>query len=320
MNELILELPLIGNVNIIISNDEIAKFTARQFKNYIKEFNIISCNVKFNSLIKVQNKKIIKNFEDLSKDFLQLGRNYLFDKCKITLSNIDYFINNDTLNITTGLKQKIKWYKKYKKINYSKQHSGFYDYILYPIFSLYTLLDGYYLLHGSLLRLKEKNILLSGIDGVGKSSLCNFLCKEGGEILSDNFVLFNGQNSIPFKIAMRIDPNQETSLNTIFKNNELKEVLPPLLNDDNSKIILDKIYILTIGSNFKINSFNTSIANLILFLNLAPEINIVNQKISPLLYANFKKNKYFKDNLKITCLEIPKGQLKEGVKEILNDY
>ena len=73
----------------------------------------------------------------------------------------------------------------------------------------------------------DKNIILAGLDGVGKSTLANLICQdEGNFILADNIVLFDGKNALNLNLTMRLEKEVETNLKIIYQNSFIKEVVP----------------------------------------------------------------------------------------------
>ncbi|MDH7507838.1 MAG: hypothetical protein QHH00_00370 [Methanomassiliicoccales archaeon] len=74
--------------------------------------------------------------------------------------------------------------------------------IHYPIFHLLEL-KGWSVLHSSLVCFEDNGVLFTGLNGVGKTTTALSLLPEA-RILSDNFVLFNGERLFPFPEYIRI--------------------------------------------------------------------------------------------------------------------
>lgn len=315
MQEIYLSLPIIGKVVIQVQNRYIGDFAIRQLNNYVTEIKEIPAKEKYITQIFIKNDVIINNFKKIINNDVILGREYKIANSKLQVKNFEYYIKDSDLVIKSLIKYKEKWYKRFKKWKYSKSHCAFYDNILYALFSLYAIYDNYFLIHGSLLQYKNKNILFCGLDGVGKSSLTNLFYQKGAKILADNFVLFNGQFVIPFNMAIRLEPNQQTNLEILYVDKNLKEVLPETIL--NSPLLIDDTYLLTISSKLNIQEEIFQLINFAFFLNLAPEINYANLFIAPLLYFA-EQNKMAE--LKVKKLSIPKGELQKGLEELLNEY
>lgn len=206
----------------------------------------------------------------------------------------------------------------FKNRIYAKYHALFYRTVLFPIFLLYTVLDNYFLIHGSLVKYKTNYFLISGLDGVGKSSLTNMLIEEGAECLSDNFVLFNGKDTVPLSLAMRISPDLNTTMNVIYEDDNLKEVVGEI-NSVVDRSIPQKVYLLCISDEFSAYSIRIRMLDWVLFLNNAPEIGEANKFISPFLLKSREETNKNKGEIDITILEIPKGQLEKGRRIIIDE-
>jgi len=311
--------PIIGNISIDIKDENLALFTKRQLSNYIVSKKDVNTGSYFVSIELENNKKVA--FDDIV-----FGRDIKFKENSLNISknsridNINYkYSFEKNIRIDIIFKKKLAYYLK-DLINskYSQIHMLFYKTILYPIFSLYSLVDNYYLVHGSLLRLKDKNIVLTGLDGVGKSSLSNELVLNGAKILADNFVLFNGKDFIGLNMPIRLDLENETTENIIFKDDNLKEVL--YKDIENNHIKVDMVYFLNISNNLKIEQMDSDIAKLNwnFINNGASEIIGANSFCLPFLYQNMINKKQKIDNgIEYLNFSIPKGKIKEATKELM---
>jgi len=319
MVRLICHFPILGNISIDIQDNNLGVFTKRQLTNYIVSETTIDTKGCFVS-IEIENK------ENIAFDDIIFGREIKFKNNNLNISknsridNINYkYFFDKNIRIDIVFKKKLAYYlKDILNSEYSQIHMLFYKTILYPIFSLYALVDNYYLVHGSLLRLEDKNIVLTGLDGVGKSSLSNELVLNGAKILADNFVLFNGKDFIGLNMPIRLDLKNETTKNIIFKDDNLKEVL---YNDkENNQIKVDKIYFLNISNNLKIEQIDSDIVKLNwnFINNGASEIMGANSFCLPFLYQNMINNKQKIDtSIEYFNFSIPKGKIKEATKELM---
>ncbi len=306
-------LPVLGNIEIAITTDELAEFTKRQLFAYYQNMEKLNHQSDKNCLI-IKSDLILTKAKDYFSKNKILGRAYHIKNNELHFANLRYVYSNDSLLIETTFKEaKNKWYKKRKKLNYAQCHIRFYHQILYPIFSLYTLLNGYYLVHGSLINFEGKNIIISGLDGVGKSSLSNILVKNNAKLYSDNFVLFNGKNAIPLNLAMRLDPKQDTNMQVLYKDEDLQEVLSEYRI--NKALTVDKFIVLYVSEQLKLQKCNSNLIPWVLYSNNAPEICAANAVITPFLIN--KINKY--NEMVTKYLSVPMGRLDDAMELLKND-
>lgn len=314
-----MDLPLLGQVIINLSvSDELQSFAKRQLDSYIVSEN--SSSNKTFVLIKVK----LKNLEFVDGVFGRqvIFKNNYFEYTKNTKTqnlNFKYYIENNEISIQIGfLKKPLYYLKNIKSSKYSMNHILFYQTILYPIFSLYSMMDNYFLVHGSLIKVNDKYIVLTGLDGVGKSSLTTELALLGHKVLADNFLLFNGHTFVGLNMPIRLDLDNPISENIIYKNDNLKEVL---FKDTKRDVIkANKVFFMVIGDELSIKKIdtNTAMLNWTLINNGAEEILAANLFCLPFLYQNMLSLKNSIDeNLEFFILSIPKGKIKDGVKEIL---
>jgi hypothetical protein len=313
-------LPLIKELEIHIYNDTLAEFIIRQFKNYtIKTEKKRNANQGYNVDIFSRNDIVIDKSVDMLQEDRILARKIIVNDKKMYVSSSIYTIQNDNFTIISKKKMSLlrRYYRKIKLAEYSFYHSLFYELFLFPVFSIYCMIDGYFLVHGSLLELQGKNILIMGLDGVGKSSLSNELAAKGANILADNFVLFNGNTAVPLNMAMRLVPEQKSDFEILYKDNDLKEILPKTIV--NEPVKPDKYILLSISSEIKSTIKKINPGVLPLFLNNAPEIGAANNFIAPFLYMTMYKMPMLIDDLDLQFLEIPVGALSKGVEKIINE-
>ena len=305
------DLPAIGDVEVSIVSHEVAEFTKRQLFLYLVAEAQTNDDTRKNSII-VKNKKLLEQCKKFFGTQKKLGRAYCVQDNSVAFSGLKYILENDRFIIKTPTDKKRKWYQFKKKLNYAQCHIRFYNQILFPLFSLYTLFDGYYLVHGTALRYKKQNIIISGLDGVGKSSLANLLSAKADAIYADNFILFNGKSVMPLNLAMRLDPKQNTNLRVLYRDNDLQEAIPNVAQTKTANI--DKIVLLYIGDKLEITRGTNNLTGLVLFSNNAPEINAANNIIAPFLYNAIKHSGIQKLPQGVQMLSCPLGMLDKAVE------
>ena len=316
MDKFTLDIPILGLIDICSKDTKLTEFAKRQFFAYVNSEN--------------------EEIENSNSDYLlQITTQIDFAKCGLDSKNgkrsrqfsaqngeIHYrhiiLQRMDNGKIRINVKGRVKREEDIESCNgYAEYHSMFYDKILFPIFVLYAITSSCFLLHGSLLRLDKKIILVCGLDGVGKSTITSELQRKGAKVLSDNFVLFNGKDVIPLNLAIRLEVVQETDMKVIYQDDNLKEVVE--IYREYNALKIDNIYLLGISENFFSGYKKMNLLNLILYLNNAPEISSANTFIGPFLW-NAEMSKVEVDICKnITILQIPLGKLNEGVEVIWND-
>lgn len=311
-------LPLIGNISIDIKSKDLFEFTKRQLKNYIisqsSTPNIKSC-VSLN-VLSITN----TNFEDiiLSRE-MKFKDNKLNVSKKSRIQTLSYKYDfNDPLTLTIDLKKKSLYYlKNLLSSKYSINHIYFYQTILYPIFSLYAMQDSYFLVHGSLIKINDKYVVLTGLDGVGKSSLSHELLLQGHRILADNFVLSNGKFFVGLNMPIRLDLENDIKENIIYEDDNLKEVLFDFKED--KAVVVDNVYFLSIGERLEIKELDKNIVtqNWHLINNGAGEIREANLFNLPFLYQNSLTKSLDIGSYRSYSFSIPKDKIKEAVKELI---
>jgi tRNA uridine 5-carbamoylmethylation protein Kti12 len=318
MYSLTCNFPLIGEMKIDVNDNNLFVFAKRQLKNYLVDESVNNNKSKY--IVNIKCKKLSKyKFDDTI-----LGREIQFIDNKLNfikssrVQKLKYYYDFPNSSININLTKKLLFFvKSLLSSSYSINHSLFYETILYPIFSLYTMVDNYSLVHGSLLKVDNKHIVLAGLDGVGKSSLSNELVKMEHNLLSDNFVLFNGSKFIGLNMPIRLDLENDTKENIIFKDDNLKEVL--YKDIENDPVDVDKIFFLSISKELAIKKMNNNIVNQNwnLINNGASEILGANVFNIPFLYIN-AIDEHVEDNiLNSYIFSIPKGKIKEATKELI---
>lgn len=328
-NILRLNLPIIEKISVTIFDKGLFEFSKRQLIKYT--INTDTCKHKniYKSIISLNDSSLIEKIECFTKVNKQLSSNIIVNNKVFYIRKGSlfskycqkYYIQENKLHI-----QIEKYYKfnldLFLKLNnkYSFYHQLFYDLILFPIFALYALQDNYYLLHGSLLEINNKTIVLSGLDSVGKSTLSLKLLEKGHNVFCDNFVLFNDTEAIGLNLPIRADIKLNTILIELYRNKNFKE----LINDENlkEKKKVDKIFILTISDSLKITRLNDNKASLYCSLinNYASEINSANLSGIPAHFCNlFKETKESKPIYpELYLLECPKNSLELAIDKIYN--
>jgi len=85
--------------------------------------------------------------------------------------------------------------------------------IHFPVFSLLEHNQGISVIHGAAVARDGRVVVLSGLDGVGKSTLAQYLCRERGfSLLSDNFLLTDGKQIFAFPEMTRLANDSVRSL------------------------------------------------------------------------------------------------------------
>jgi len=318
MHNLICNFPVIGKVSIDIQNTELFVFAKRQFVNYVLKESTVFKDKIFIS-IKAE------TFNNLEFDNVILGRDIKFKNNELKIKqnsrvqkfDIEYCFN-DKLMINIDFNKKPLYYlKSLLSSEYSMSHSLFYQTILYPIFSLYAIKENYSLVHGSLLKLDNKYIVLAGLDGVGKSSLSNELVLRSAKIVADNFVLFNGDKFIGLNMPIRLDLENSIKDNVIYKDDNLQEVLYDYV--ETKEVEVEKVYFLSIGEKLAIKQMNKNIVkqNWNLINNGASEILGANLFNLPFLYQNSLSESISESKFNSYTFSIPKGKIQEATKELI---
>lgn len=311
--------PLIDKVKIHLPKGSFCDFVRRQFSAYFiccQETDkcnwIVECECKQAS--KCYQQAVIHNYQ-LSRNFKIRDKMIEYGRFKYVCSGTKIYIfynerNGRFRNCARNMKRFLLSADRTRMYEYN--HKRFYTEILFPIFSIYSMM-GFYLLHGSILEnQKGRYTALTGLDGVGKSSLAVMLQKSGWKSCSDNFMLTNGLNYIPLNLTIRIDPGQSAGAEILYMDKNIKE-----MNDGNTlykMVRLDKMYCLYICRKLEIRSIHTDFLSLLYYCNGAPEIKEANSFCSP--FRNFVKQSLYETDLEM--LGIPKGKLEDGCEVIIH--
>lgn len=153
----------------------------------------------------------IDNYNDYLKYGSNAQNNVIYKRNKSK-----YLIETDMIGSVLVDQDGITYYandKNFYDVKTIQKHSFMLSYGLGM--AMFLRLNNYFILHASALKIKNKNILIMGVSGVGKSTLCSYLIRYyNAEIISDdmscikNEILHGG-----FKM-MRLWPQ---TLETIFQ-------------------------------------------------------------------------------------------------------
>ena len=322
---LYLNLPIIGPTKIELEDQQLLEFSKRQLAHYlqrieenrrenktyvikIKADNNLLCN-KFSEIVKEE--KILSRGMKISNGVLCNDLPKKYERVKYRWSA------NEVMVITSSIEYSlpVKIYATIFNDKYSRNHKHFYQLVLFPLFSLYALLDDYYPVHGSAIRINNKTIIISGLDGVGKSTLTEALVSYGGNILSDNFTIFNGKDVVPLIMPLRMPVKDSTKQKEIYKNGSIKEIMPPI--SENKEQSVDYIYYLVIGKRLKLVKLEADKQTLLNSLCFgANEVRDANNSILAIQYAklNEKVCRHQYRTLNVYSLEIPRSKIHEGAE------
>lgn len=324
--------PIVGDLSIYITDKALAEFTKRQLGNYFvkEEKNLI----KRNSPIEIiyQNEECSNSLNDYIEIVKSLSRKCYCTDGKAVIEDFIYETKGNAVHIYLKPQRKIKKLRSIlKKIyyltfgnsrekKYRSIHSEYYRYVFFPICSLYTIMGGFYCIHGSLLEINSHNIIISGLDGVGKSSIGNLLESKGyGRILSDNCVLYNGEYAVPMNCTMRLCYSETIEYPIIYRAKEFVEVLPTTVLTTPCKV--EKIFNISVGKELKVSKLNERYnTEFVLYLCGASEINRANKFLSPFLYIYMQNERKINERkMDLIDVKIPYGEIEEGVKVIIDE-
>ncbi len=321
--------PLIGEVRILVNNLSLHIFTKRQFSNYLlSEGRNSKSGVNYE--IVFSDNSIIDCFSRYEQEGLSLSRRDGWKNHELCLGEYRYRISPNSVSIFVteerDLKHKVKIaYRNIKarteEQKYAITGGVFYQYLLFPILTVYAATHGLFTVHGSLIKLKNnKTIIISGLDGVGKSTLSELICRDqDNKILADNIVLFNGKEALNLNLAMRLDAKETTDLPVLYQNKLIKEV--QIKETTYGLCSIDSIYTLlknNCDTNIRVMNNDIPVTNWVLFLERAPEIGQANSQLS---YWLFMHSLFFGNSnsmIPVMSIAIPYGKLNIA-KEIINN-
>ena len=319
--------PVIGKVGMIFTSKPLADFVTRQLVNYSTTESIKDSNEDDGATIKIYNSDIVNCFQEYARENLYVSRNFVIGSKTIKLGNLEYIIKDDKIIICyrndKSLIQIIKQIHRTivgisNEAKYRNWSGFFYSRYLFPLFSIYAACYGYYCVHGSLLQYYDRYILLTGLDGVGKSTIANMIASEGGEILADNIVLYNGVVSLNFNLVMRVDVTTQTKYKTIHTQKTFKEILPDTVDKGQVKdlkifnIIREKT-----ENEVRIEPFHGQSDIWKMYLDTAPEIEEANRVMTPWSFIwNAKKKDNCAGISEVFNVYIPEGKIYEAKERI----
>lgn len=322
MDTIIINFPALGQLEASISNTELFEFSRRQFSSYLTGESEANGG---NDIVNIRIRKSLP----LTPDF-KLSREINFSTGKLEFTkrftamdlHYKYKFSEDGVEVNVQIRRRLLFCAALlKRGKYSISHLLFYNAVLFPIFSLLSLFEGYFVLHGSLLRIGERVLLLTGLDGVGKSSLASMLVKSGGVLLSDNFVLYNGKVGLPLTLPVRLDRYTKHTGNVIFDAGRHLEVLFP--TEEKTPLEIDFTYLLTIASSpsFADLQLRLDSGKALVINNVADEVSEANRFCGPFLLANqilYGSNTTSSAGLTpCQLLAVPKGELDSALRRIL---
>jgi len=294
--QLILEFPVIGRVLLKINDIRFSDYVERQLSNYILDTTLcdgfygdieIVFSDQSDCMDRLPEKKIkASTGVELSKSEITIEKKYSF-------KSFTYIYRNNFEDVTVSVFEKHVLglnYSRIKQGEYGYLHSRFYDLILKPIISMFSLVGSYKVIHGAIASNGKKRILIYGQDGVGKTSIMGELGKKGYSIESDNLSLFNGVSAIGLSVPIRLEKNKEPpgACKLLYQTNNLNEWLP-----DNNCLLgfdLSNIYCLTMGSIGLKKQCLTTMERMVSISNGAPEVNNLNEFLSFIGYVDLFKN------------------------------
>jgi len=330
MYTVVFDFPLIGICRINFEKKEQFEYVKRQFLNYYVSYKVTSDKMHgIQSCLSFDNKEVVRKFQLYSRKNLGLSRNVYWKNECLLIGNYNYSIKNGSVKIYVMKSKTKKALLKYLYHNitnrseekrYAFQGGEFYQCALFPLISVYSACFGMFCVHGSLIHLNNgENIIISGLDGVGKSTLADMICSnESHLLLGDNIILFNGSDALNFNIAMRLENDTPTKLDVIYFNKKIKEVLPKTISYGMCHI--DKIYnLLRDYKNTDITEYTDSLTpyEWIMFMESAPEIGQANKILSFWLMMHALVFKHNEIEVQIASLSVPNGKLSLAKELIL---
>jgi hypothetical protein len=316
-NALIIRLPLIGELEITVSDRKLMEMAQDQLKPYIIEKRNKPSELAgiYASEISLRNSEILKKLKTLeesfvfSRDIRYTPVNGLKVDRKHTFSSFSQktFIRDGHVTVSSAKNQPapVRIIKTWLG-NGGFIHQLFYELVLFPIFNLYSLFDHYYVMHGTLAEIAGNAVIITGLDGVGKSSLAESLVKSGIEVYADNFVLYNGNTALGLTMPIRRDGTAETG---DLGSGDMATAKP-----------VRAIMFVAIADRLSLAEIHGGSAQI--YMNLinagAAEINDANRHAIPFHLLNMFQDRIAESGSvpRYYLLNIPKGQIQAG-KEML---
>lgn len=326
-----LDLPLIGKVEVNLKSYDLFVFTKRQFENYIcGNVQIKKRNMKIPALLEFYDSKVRESFQSYADKNLGFSRNLNWKDNALVDGSYEFKLETGLSILCREpytLKEKVKKISRTflyhtEEAKYAILGGEFYSKVLFPILSVYAGTYGMYCIHGSFIHLRSgANIIISGLDGVGKSSMADMICSNSeNELLADNIVLFDGNSALNLNLAMRLEQGTITNQKILYENKFIKEVLPTVKKYNKCKV--NKIFLLlreAKESDVIILKKNVSYLYWQFFMNKAPEIGQANVMLAHWLYEYNLLHESLNNEMPITSIAIPNGMLEKGRKVILNE-
>ena len=317
--------PLLGNIIITINDKKLYEFSKRQFYAYLKsegysdnEGNDISFTFNLDSSYK-------QHF--LSKEDIIFSKNSCYKDNVFTIvkkyraknKKFQFYFDKDeyVCNVNVSSNKALE-YAKFKVKGYSYLHNRFYEEILSPIIATYSIHGGFFLTHAALVMKENRNIILYGLDGVGKSTIVEHLVELGWNVEADNLVLFNGEVGIGLNLPIRVSRNCSVSKNmhVIFMDEKIKEL--GTINVKNEQHIVNEMYQVVMSDQVINRRINNSCLDILIISNGAPEVNMMNSFISDFrLFVGSSSNYKVSHNIKQFLLCNIKNNIELTMRELV---
>lgn len=319
---MVFEIPIVGELEVSVKSRKYAEFIRRQLVAYYKGSTV---SISDSYGIRFFDRNVYALFQKITGRKFRLSRGFSVTEGKIVYKSLEYKLGKDCIEIAK-VKQRnnvmrifVNVLRKLTEVSrYALFHRMFYEEILFPIFSLYSLY-GFYLLHGSLLESDDgRHLSIIGLDGVGKSSIALILSKNRWVNMADNFLLTNGEVGIPFNLTIRVDNNQSIEQNVIYKNAALQEINS--MSAGKKVVNIDRMFLLYLAEKeISLQKIECKFIDLLEYCLGADEIKDANAFCAPFnLLGRLHNNGNNRDLLSVSLIGVPMGQLDKGVLEIEN--
>ncbi|MDN3700446.1 hypothetical protein ACFFUO_00695 [Vibrio artabrorum] len=317
--------PLLGNIIITINDKNLYEFSKRQFYAYLKseeytdnEGNDISFSFNLDS----KYKQYFLSEEDIS---FSKNSNYkdnvftIVKKYRAKNKKFQFYFDKDKYICNVNVSSvKAFEYVKFRAKGYSYLHNRFYEEVLSPIIATYSIHSDFFLTHSALITKDNRNIMLYGLDGVGKSTIVEHLVELGWNVEADNLVLFNGEMGIGLNLPIRVSRNCSVSKNmhVIFMDEKIKEL--GTIKANNEQQIVTEMYQLVMSDKIINRKINNCCLDVLIISNGAPEVNMMNSFISDFrLFSGSSSSSKINHNIKQHLLCNIKNNIEVTMKELV---
>ncbi|MCM8774536.1 MAG: hypothetical protein NC820_07385 [Candidatus Omnitrophica bacterium] len=184
---------------------------------------------------------------DVNTDMIQIGANTLRDENGIyTIRKIgrrkkvklNFYIKDNKLYLKANFQRKpLKDKLRYDIFGQSQEAHFFeitYPLIYYPLFWYLEYFKNTHPLHASAVKIKDKCIVICGLEGMGKTTFSLLLAQDPhAKLFSDNLIFYDKDNIFPCYEPIRIHKNEDKSLwkdkfSRINKFKTLKDFYEPI--------------------------------------------------------------------------------------------